>query len=151
MKSFRKLCVVSAACTLGVAELGFSQSYDVQREMQPSYEASVGFTIPFGTSDNTVKEKPRLEFVTRRSNKVDFGADWALRDDFTEHKLGLSLSKKPTLMLNGRELELGSDDKANLSDTMEWVVIGAVLVGAVIVASTLTDEERAQIAAQQGN
>jgi len=128
-----------------------AQSYDAQRETQPHYQASVGITIPFGTSGNKVKDQPRLEFSSRRINNDSSVAGWAVKDDYSEQTFGLSLSKKPTLMMNGHELYLGKDERANLSDTMEWVLIGGALVGIVLLASTLSDEERALIDAQQGN
>jgi len=141
MKLAKTLSAAAIIGALGFAETGDAQSNDALRDSRPNYQASVGITIPFGTSSNKVKDQPRLEFTTRRMTNSHYDIGWAVSDDYIDQSIGLSLSKKPSLMMNGREVQFGGDETANLSDTMEWVLIGAVLVGAVIVAGTLTPEE----------
>ena len=106
-------------------------------------EARLSFTIPIGESSKTYKTAPRLELGLRRYSQQPLAAtDWMLNDrpNFTEARLGFTLSDAPNFLLNNQVLVLSAQDEQANVGTAGKIGIGVgavVLVGVVLVAVIL--------------
>lgn len=59
---------------------------------------------------------------------------WVKSENYTEHKLGISLSKKPKMMPNGDVLKFEKDETAHLSDTATFTLIAAGTLAIILFA-----------------
>ena len=109
-------------------------------------QIAVGITIPIGKGGTQSERAPRVEmtFDHRRRDANGF----QIRDvqGFNNKRpvrIGLSLSEKPQMMLNGRELpEMGN--RKNIS-TVAWIGIGvaaAAGIGFLVIADALDCDVR---------
>ncbi len=91
---------------------------------------SVGLTIPFGNGGSRAEREPRLELVFDHRQRDANGSeisDISNADRRSPVRLGLTLSKTPQAMLNGREIP-SMAGRRHIS-TVGWVAIGALVVG----------------------
>lgn len=97
---------------------------------KPDQRVAIGLTIPFGSA-KTEETKPRIDLHIRNESPSlknrDTNRD--LRQWKPDARIGVTLSQKPTLMLNGQKL-VQPEKKARMG-TWGYVAIGTVAVLAV--------------------
>lgn len=143
MNLLKKVILTAIPISLLGSAICQAQSSDMERGYQSSSEARLAITLPFGTSANKHKEKPRLELISRRSTDNRSDLNWAVSESFQENRLGITLSKSPAMSLNGQIIEFDGEEQLGLSSgTKEVLIIGGLALAIVIMASTLSDEER---------
>lgn len=109
-------------------------------------QVAVGITIPIGKGETQSERAPRVEmtFDHRRRDASGFqNRDVQGFHSLRPIRIGLSLSEKPQMMLNGRELpEMGN--RKNIS-TIAWIGIGvaaAAGIGFLVIADALDCDVR---------
>jgi hypothetical protein len=131
MQMLRSILV--AITLLAVPASAIAQSYNGSDLSRPADKrVSLGLTIPFGHGGKAQERKPRLELgfdhrADRQSVAV-VGTDLKALNN-QKARIGLSLSKDPHLMLNGREVPK-VDGRYNVS-TAVWIGIGLVAAAGV--------------------
>ncbi|HMS19221.1 hypothetical protein [uncultured Sphingorhabdus sp.] len=130
--------VMAAAIIFAVPASAIAQSYNSSDLGRPSdKKISLGLTVPFGNGGKAQERKPRLELgFDHRANRQSVAVVGTELKDLNNQKarIGLSLSKDPHLMLNGREVPK-VNGRYNMS-TAAWIGIGLVAaagVGVVVV------------------
>ena len=128
--------ILVAITLLAVPASAIAQSYNGSDLSRPADKrVSLGLTIPFGHGGKAQERKPRLELgfdhrADRQSVAV-VGTDLKALNN-QKARIGLSLSKDPHLMLNGREVPK-VDGRYNMS-TVAWIGIGLVVAAGIGVA-----------------
>lgn len=118
-----------------------AQSHDFAQPHQRSgSEARLSLTVPFGADTSSPKTEPRLELGVRnyRAPRLNQAAAWLLKSpelNYTESRVGLTLSETPNLMLNG-EAYIFNEEQANAS-TAGKIGIGVGVVVVVVVAAAV--------------
>lgn len=103
--------------------------------------ASVAITIPFG-GKKSEETKPRMELLMSqdRAPNQDTRYDFEHMYRPRESRIGFTLDKQPSLMVNGRVVQ-SQENKARMG-TWGYVAIGvgvALLTGAVLLADKMRD------------
>ena len=130
--------IIISATLLAMPVSAVAQSYHGSDFVRPADKrVSLGLTVPFGKGGKAQERKPRLELgfdhrASRQSFEIVGTELKALNSQ--KARIGLSLSKDPHLMLNGREVPK-VNGRYNMS-TAAWIGIGLVAaagVGVVVV------------------
>jgi hypothetical protein len=128
--------IIAAAIIFAVPASAIAQSYNSSDLGQPADKrVSLGLTIPFGHGGKAQERKPRLELGfdhrTSQQSVAVVGTELKALNN-QKARIGLSLSKDPHLMLNGREVPK-VDGRYNMS-TVAWIGIGLVVAAGIGVA-----------------
>jgi hypothetical protein len=127
-----------------VASPAFAQSASpLTREGLPDARVQVGVVVPLGSAGSKAERAPRLEAwsehgPTRAATQAPLRFDPAI--PAKQMRLGVTLTKAPQMMLNGREVPRGKDGKP--IGTWGWVAIGTVAVlvaGGVLLVDAIRD------------
>ncbi len=151
-KSAALLAIISTAITpLSAQSYHPSQDYGMR-----DVRAGASIVIPFGGNRNDIRTKPRVEFSFQQSRiqqdqlKLDFNR-YSLQDDPITNpnigRIGITLDKNPTMMINGQIQKL-PDDQKNISTLgVLGITAGAivVLLGAslIVIANNSGDGDGA--------
>jgi hypothetical protein len=130
--------IIISATLLAMPVSAVAQSYHGSDFVRPADKrVSLGLTVPIGKGGKAQERKPRLELgFDHRASQQSFeiaGTELKALNN-QKARIGLSLSKDPHLMLNGREVPK-VDGRYNLS-TVAWIGIGLVAaagIGVVVV------------------
>lgn len=130
--------IIISATLLAMPVSAVAQSYNGSDFVRPADKrVSLGLTVPFGKGGKAQERKPRLELgFDHRANRQSVAVVGTELKALNSQKarIGLSLSKDPHLMLNGREAPK-VNGRYNMS-TAAWIGIGLVAaagVGVVVV------------------
>lgn len=130
--------IIFSATLLAMPVSAVAQSYNGSDFVRPADKrVSLGLTVPFGKGGKAQERKPRLELgFDHRANRQSVAVVGTELKALNSQKarIGLSLSKDPHLMLNGREVPK-VNGRYNMS-TAAWIGIGLVAaagVGVVVV------------------
>jgi hypothetical protein len=124
-----RLLITMAAVTLPIS--ASAQNYQLGDPIsRQERRAALGITIPFGKGGRESERKPRLELAFDHRQHDANGLE--IRDGVNQNtgnpiRLGLTLSKEPKMMMNGRELP--KQNIRNNVSTAGWIAIGVVAVG----------------------
>lgn len=133
----RKIIAISAILPAPLS----AQSFQSARELSaPDSIVSIGLSVPLGSGGSRAERQPRLDFaIEHRRRDAD---DLEVRElggleTRRPFRLGVTLSDKPQLMLNGRAKPQDSA-RYNLS-TAAWIGIGVgtAAVGALVFYEAL--------------
>ncbi len=143
MKHVFRPILTGVLSSLLVSMTTMAQSSDldeIARESGP--EARVTLTVPFGPVSKTAKDDSRLEFGIRQYQRRSNDFNWALNqnaqiygDDFSESRIGFTLSENPSLMLNGQEwIEMNAQLGIDREDVGTGLGTAAIVVTVAVVA-----------------
>ena len=133
---------LTAAGVIALSSLATAQSNSYEDNLRPqSAEARLSFTVPFGAQRSSPKSEARLEFNVRNYHapRRSSAPAWVLRSpglEYTEARVGLTLSKTPSFLVNGRAYEI-NEDQAHASTAGKVGIGAAVVVAAVVVVGII--------------
>ncbi len=128
MRNLIVAIAVSAALPMSVSAQSFQPGGQYSNDDR---RVSVGLTIPFGGGGSRAERDPRVDLVFDHLQRDANGFEAKQLTNLKSHRpvrLGLSLSKEPHLMLNGRVIAR-AHGQHHIS-TVAWVGIGAAVLGA---------------------
>ena len=115
----------------------------------PKIQTSVGIKVPLGGKSFSEKARPRLEL--RYGFSYNDRAGWGgLIDEvdnrsITPNSIGLSLTSDPQLFINDSQVHLGARESLGISNTKDTLIVVGLVAGVVLLASTLSEEEKAAV------